>query len=279
MVQFEDLLVALVLELARRQGYSCRLLEPDLAVFAGDSGHLEVPLAELRQMVADEPGERWRVVVANYLGGQADPPDVSDFGAVRGILRARVCASESQANGVVRREVAPGLAQDVLLDDVHTVRPVTREMVRAWAVDEQDVFAAAERNVRGDPPLEVDRPEMGGAAAGLPISMLSGSEYTTAHLSWLGDYPVTGSAGTLLIAPTERLLFTYPIEQAPVVRALTVLAQIALGVHAEQPWPVSRFVYLWRDGRVELAATTERSGGGLNLIPTRDFAEFLSTLD
>ncbi|WP_282780029.1 MULTISPECIES: hypothetical protein [unclassified Nocardia] len=206
--------------------------------------------------------------------------DEGDFSAVHMLIRTRLYSSNDIAADAVRRVLAPGLVQRVVLDAVHTVRPVTYTMLARWPIGEHQLFALAEANVRGDDSPEIttlafDGVDMG---EGLSVSLLTGSEYITAHLRWLGEYPVHGRRGAIAIVPSKRYVYACPADTMDrAFRATVVLARLATTAFAEQPWPVSPHVYMWRDGRVDLAAMAVRTDDGVGIYPTDDFHYWLDT--
>ncbi|MFI6211283.1 hypothetical protein ACIBCD_04755 [Nocardia brasiliensis] len=280
-----DLLSEAFVEAARRQGFSCRIVSADHIVLHGGRGRFETSLANLRRVAAGEPQANWFALAADHLATGiatlelAAHDGVDSFAAVRDSIRTRLYPSTMRAEDAVRRMVAPGLVQRVVLDRVHTVAQVTHEMRREWQIGEYDLFALAERNVRADGPLEVTVHEFDDPLAeGLPLSLLSGSEYATAHVRWLGDYPVTGTAGALVILPAKQHMYAYPINDLEVLRAGAVLAQLAVNGFAEQPWPVSQSIYRWYEGHLSLAITTRRTESSLALIASDNFEQLLGTL-
>ncbi|WP_225728515.1 MULTISPECIES: hypothetical protein [unclassified Nocardia] len=282
-----DPLLAMIAEEARRHGYSCRVLASDELVLTHSGASFAMSLVNLRRLIAREPRDEWRAMVADHLSTgiasfeleQRNPFDFREFGDVSGLVRTRLYPSTAAAGGAVRRFVAPGLTQRIVLDNVHAVRTVTYDMLRDWPISERDLFELAERNVRADGPLDTLTTEFDDPmAAGLPFSILFGPEYTTAHALWLAEYPVTGRAGALLIIPSKRFLYTYPINDLDVLRAAVILARLAVHGYAEQPWPVSQFVYHWH-GRVQLAATTFSNEDGITMVPTDDFHTLLNALE
>ncbi len=278
--------MSLAVAAAHQLGYTCRVAADDDVVLSGPSGQILVELANLRRMAAGEPREQWPALVADYLSTglvelDVDPDalDTDDFTMMRTLIRTRLYSADAGGPDVVRREIAPGLVQRVLIDRVHTMAPVTRAMASRWPLGTAELFALAEANTRGDGALDVvthgfESPH----AERVDITMLCGlSDYITAHARWLGeDYPVAGTAGTVFVVPSQRHIYAYPVTDARVVRATTLLAQLAALEYTQRPWPVSQDVYWWRDGAIERAAAIGYDADQLCIHPT---AEFLAALD
>jgi hypothetical protein len=278
--------MSLAIAAAHQLGFSCRAAADDM-VLSGPSGHVLVGLTNLRRIAADEPREQWPALVADYLSTglldlavDQDPLDTTDFTMMRGLLRTRLYSAHGGAPDVVCRAVAPGLVQRVLIDQVHTMAPVTYPMLRQWPIDERDLFTLAEQNTRADGPLEVvthtvETPQ----AAGVEITMLCGiSDYITAHAKWLGDYPVVGPAGAVFVVPSQRHIYAYPVMSLDAIRATTVLAQLAVLGYTQRPWPVSQDVYWWRRGIIDRAAAIQHDADELCIYPSDDFLTALDEL-
>ncbi|MEV6139041.1 hypothetical protein AB0L63_23850 [Nocardia sp. NPDC051990] len=288
-----DLLLSLTVAAAQQLGYSCRVAAADDVVLSGPAGDVMVGLTNLRRMAADEPPDQWPALVADYLSTglvdlelDSDPLDTGDFAMVQGLIRTRLYSEHGGAPDVVRRQVAPGLIQRVLIDQVHTMAPVTYAMARQWPIDEYDLFALAEQNTRGDGPLDVlthridvpNRIDMP-SADGVEITTLCGiSDYITAHACWLDEYPVIGPAGAVFVVPSQRHIYAHPVADLEVVQATTLLAQVAMLDYTQRPWPVSQDVYWWHSGTIELAAATQHTGDSLRIYPSDDFLTALNEL-
>lgn len=294
-----DLLLSLAVAAAHQLGYSCRVAAADDVMLSGPAGDVMVGLTNLRRMAADEPPDQWPALVADYLSTglvdlevDSDPLDTGEFAMMQGLIRTRLYSGDGGAPDVVRRLVAPGLIQRVLIDQVHTMAPVTYAMLRQWPIDEYDLFDLAEQNTRGDGPLDVlthridppdhiDPPDQIDlpSADGIEITMLCGtSDYITAHACWLDQYPVIGPAGAVFVVPSQRHIYAHPVVNLEVVQATTVLAQFAVLDYAQRPWPVSQNVYWWHGGTIELAAATEHTGDSLRIYPSDDFLAALNEL-
>ncbi|MBF6240330.1 hypothetical protein IU474_25125 [Nocardia otitidiscaviarum] len=289
MAEVADVLAVLV-DRAGRRGLSCRRIGADTIAVEGVRCCFTLSLSDLGRLLAAESRDLWSALVDDCLtsgmvGCEIDreaPLDEGDFSAVRMLIRTRLYSSNDRAADAVRRVLAPGLVQRVVLDAVHTVRPVTYAMLARWPIGEHQLFALAEANVRGDDPPEIATLALDGVdmGAGLSISLLSGPEYTTTHLRWLGEYPGHGPRGAIAVVPSKRCVYACPADTMDrAFRATVVLARLATRAYAERPWPVSPHVYMWRNGQVDLAAMAARTDDGVAIYPTDDFHGWLATLD
>ncbi len=283
----EDPLVAVVESVARRRGYTCRLIARDAMRLSGPTTFVWF-LDNLRRQVAPLDAEEWPVLVADVLDTEEveqaldrdSPLDYTDFGVMRHLIRTRLYSTAGGLGNEVRRVVAPGLIQRVVIDRIHTVRPVTYDMLAHWAIGEWELFALADRNVYADGGVDIHRTRFDvDLAEGLaPIALLTGPEYLTAHARWLGAYPVTGPHGAVLILPAKESMYAYPVAGLEVIRSVTVLAHLAASHAAQDPWPINPWVYWWHNGTLDLAAIIRPSDEGIAIRPTSRFTDYLGVL-
>ncbi|NQE88489.1 hypothetical protein [Nocardia terpenica] len=283
-----DPVVEVLVSAARERGYVCRWLALGVVELIGPYSFRR-ELDTIRRELVVHPREQWPSVIGDLFDtgvvaammDAEDPLDYGDFAVMRGLIRTRLDGAAGGGVGTVRRIVAPGLVQRVLIDRVHTVVSVTYDMLRDWPIGEYDLFALGEHNVRADGGVEIASEYMDvPMGEGLPpLSLLSGPEYLTAHALWLGEYPVTGPDGAaVVIMPSKEWLYAYPVVDVRVVQQVTLLAQIAGHNYEEQPWPISPHVYFWRNGRLGLAATITRRDNTNSIRPSDEFTAYLNTL-
>ncbi|MCM6774473.1 hypothetical protein NDR87_13955 [Nocardia sp. CDC159] len=281
-------MVDLLVSVARERGYVCGCPAPGVVELVGPySFRREVDA--IRRELASHPREQWPRVMGDLFDTSVitammdaeNPLNCGDFGAMRGLIRTRLDGAAGGELGTVRRIMAPGLVQRVLIDRVHTVESVTYDMLRDWPIGEYELFALSEYNVRADDGVDIvsecmDVPMGEGLP---PLSLLSGPEYLTAHALWLGEYPVTGPSGdAVVILPSKEWVYAYPVIDLDVIREVNLLARIAANGYLERPWPISPHVYLWRQGRLKLAATVAQDDDTVRITPTEDFLAYLNTL-
>ncbi|MBF6171843.1 hypothetical protein [Nocardia blacklockiae] len=206
--------------------------------------------------------------------------DYTDFAAVRGLIRTRMYSTAPAGVQVVRRVVAPGLIQRIVIDHGGTVTPVSYELLQRWPIGEFELFTLAERNVRAEGGVRIRHGELDIPLADAlpPLAILSGPEYLTAHVRWLDEHPVTGPAGAVLIMPSAQHIYAYPVVGAEVAAAVTVLAQLARASYEEEPAPITPWVYWWHDGQLELAATAGHQDGQVQPHPTEQFRRVVERL-
>ncbi len=176
---------------------------------------------------------------------------------------------------VVSRILAPGLVQRVVLDQVNTIAPITHDHLSRWPIDEPELFLLAEANTRGDGLLEVT--DIDNSSREKVIG-LYGSDYTSAHIRWLGAYPVAGRWGAAFVAPYEGVIYIHPLNGPDAFITVGTLAKLAARLHAERPHPLSSSVYWWHDGMIDLAAVVEQSSDALQLHVSPDYQKVMGDI-
>lgn len=275
-----DRLVGLVGEVLDRQGVGWSVVGAD-TLSVGDSRPFLLNLGNLRAWTAKEPVREWPAMVADFVGNmlasmetqREAPLDTSDLERVAGLLRVRLYPAALDTGPVepVARPVAEGVQEILVIDTPTTVMTVNRKTAGDWAVSDADLFARARGNVRADGPLEVTAEPVDGTR----LSALHGdTEYVSAHALWAQDYPVTGSAGSLVAVPVEGVVFAHPLEPDPAVTlpGMSALVRRAWAAYADGPRAISPHIYRsGPDGALALAAAVDVDGTTLSVRPTPEF--------
>lgn len=280
-----DQLIPLIVLVAEHHGYRCQLLGEDRLELVGDNDTFLYSVADLRRVVNEEPRDRWASLVADHVGSMfatmeasdSDRLDTDDFAAVRGLIRTRLYpANLDGLSRLVYREIAAGLVQVVVIDQPTSILSVARQLADRWPISVEALFDLAERNTRGDGPLDLVSRDHDGVR----ITILHSDtdyEYTSAHALWLGDYAVTGSLGAVFIVPREGVIYTHAIDDVDVVDATTYLAQLAVSIVRERPRQISPTVYHWRNNTIGVAADTAGDGDTITVLPSLQFIDTLDT--
>ncbi|WP_069164796.1 hypothetical protein [Nocardia altamirensis] len=278
------LLKLLVNEVALRHGYGC-VESGDEFVFSGrGSFRVVVPCTRLERRVARAPRQLWATIVGDRLDMQiadlvADHFELSRLAFVRPLLRTRLCSARTSGLiNDVRRLVAPGLLQRVLVDFGDIMTPVTYAQAQAWGAKESELFEIAEGNTRADGGLDLMAAEIDGMDD-VDIQMLYGaSDFVTAHVRWLDDYPVVGPWGALLVIPGHTHLLIHPITGPTVFAGTSLLAQLLVAGEAEVR-PISRAIYWWRNRiTVDIAATIQGAGELMEVVPADHLESLLDIM-
>lgn len=281
----EDYLTTLVTGAAEEYGYRWTVVAPDALELTGSAGRqIQLALRTLRRSVEFEPVAEWPALAADYVAtalaaveaGIESPVDVFDFGIAAPLLRTRLYTTNfDELASYIARPVAPGLAQMAVLDFPITVVLPKREVAAGWPVPEDEVFALAEANTRRDATLRVEWFDDGVRIAAL----VGADEYASSHALWLDHYPVTGVAGALFTVPAEGIMHAHPLDSAEnAVAAVIRLAKLADALYTQLPHRISPRLYLWRDGRIHLAADIVTGRNRVEVRYSPDLVAALSTL-
>ncbi|MGW5106123.1 hypothetical protein [Nocardia sp. NPDC004123] len=271
---------------AELHGYTARVTADGEVTVTGPAGTAVYYLENLVREIAAAPPQDWAALVSDHLTtglshdevSATEPLEAMEFAAVQALVRTRLYPDSARDQvACVCRSLAPGLTQRVVLDGVHTISPVTYQLLARWGVDEGDLFALGEQNTRTDGPLDVERADFPEGAP--PWFLLKGNDYTSAHALWLGDYPdVIGRAGALFTVPAELSIYAAPIDGIDVLEAGEILASLAVHHFANDPWPTSPHLYRWHGGHIELVTYVQPTDESLELHPTHEFLTLLNQL-
>ncbi|WP_280395382.1 hypothetical protein [Nocardia brasiliensis] len=254
-------------------------------VLSGGAGYRVVlPHTRLDRLVARVPRQLWATLIGDRLDVQladlaAGHLDLSRLAAVRPQLRTRLCSARTSGLiNDVRRLVAPGLLQRVLIDYGELMVPVTYAAAQRWGAKESDLFAIAERNTRAEGGLDLMAAEIDGMDD-VDLQMIYGaSDFVTAHVRWLDDYPVVGPWGALIVLPGHTHVLAHPITGPTVFAGTSLLAQLLVAGEADAR-PISRAIYWWRNRiTVDLAATIRGSGDWMEVVPADHLASLLEVM-
>lgn len=272
---------------AQLRGYTACVTGDGEVTVSVSAGDMVCYMDNLARKVAAAPQHDWAALVADHFGTSvahfdvdAEPLEEHDFTEIAALVRTRLYGDGAAGQAeCVCRPIAPGLMQRVVLDGVHTITPVTYPLMAKWEVDEADLYALGEQNTRADGPVSMERADFPVGAP--PWFLLAGGDYTSAHALWLGsDYPdVIGPAGAIFAAPAEHSIYASPIhDHRDVLETGQILAMLSNKHFANDPSPISRHLYRWHDGRVELAACVVSTESSFTLHPTDDFMTMLNQL-
>ncbi|MFB4314341.1 hypothetical protein [Actinomadura sp. 21ATH] len=286
----DDPLLGLVCAIIEHHGYVARVVDEDQVELRRpdqDAPGL-IYLTNLRQWAAREPRDQWPAIAADFVGSVIataaddgdDALDFEDLALVRPLLRTRLYGDDF-GTGVkagtepVRRQVAPGLAEVLVVDKPTAMMIVNADLREKWGTEAGELFAAAEENVRRDGPLEL----AAGDYEGVRLFSLGGDyAYATAHALWVDDYPVTGPHGALVVVPAQGMVHAVPVHGGEVAAAMNLLVRVGWGGFQEGPRSITPNVYWWRDGALRLAGAVEAREDTLAVSISAEFQELLEEL-
>ena len=173
---------------------------------------------------------------------------------------------------VVRRPLAPGLVESLVVELDGALRPVPPGVVAGWPESEAALLDLGREQVLADGPLDRRPVDLDGVEL---VVLESAAPFAATHVCWLTAYldvPAAGAAGG-------------PADPAPGAAARrcaaaeqTLDAAQALLVNADELWrhgpgALSPDLWWWRDGRLMLLPGTPAS-----LSPPRGFVAVLDAL-
>jgi hypothetical protein len=270
---------------AKNRGLAVTVMSPDeLEIVGASSGTpWTIQLDNLRRRAEQAPRDRWRVLIDEFLDqlGDADQDTAADgsLDGVRSQLRIRLYPVEREIpDGVVpiRRPVAPGIEECLVIDRPTAVMTPSADRVAGWPLDPDELLDLGRANVRAGQPLEVVQREV---INGADIAVLAGDDdYASGHLFWLDRYPVVGPSGALVAVPAEGVLYAHPLTDGTVYAAGEVLAGAALDKYARAERPIAAALYHWHDGAIDLAAELRTGGDEASIVLTAEFGSLMEQL-
>lgn len=276
-----ELLKLVVGEVALRHGYASAEFG-DEVVLSGPH-RVVLTLPRLQRRVARAPQQLWPTLVGDQLELQlaelsTAQAELACFRVARPLLRTWL--SSVHATGLtddVRRLVAPGLLQRLLIDHGDLLTPVTYDRARDWDISEFELFEIAEANTGAEEVLELMAADIEGVDEANVQMLYGATDYVSAHVRWLDRYPVLGPWGALVVLPGRTHILAHPINGRNVLAAATVLAQLLVASEAHSH-PLSRIVYWWRNRFTIEVAATLRGGAQVEIIPSYELELLLEKM-
>jgi hypothetical protein len=264
--QSEDRVLQQVQTMARLRGYPCTVVSPDEVELETTQGPYSLYLGNLRMLVAQQPPAKRLAFVADFLDalvrtGKADDARADDFEEIRRNLRVRLYPPDMRMPGAepLRREIAPGLAETVVIDSPTTVQTPASTITASWPLSEDEIFEQGRSNVYAGTRLELQSLEADDA----PVFAGYLDEYASAHVLWLDEYPVFGKRGALVCIPVEGALYVHPLDGPNLIEAQNLLIRIGLARQEDSARPISADLYHWDNsvagGALRPALTVRRA--------------------
>lgn len=270
---------------AKNRGLAVTVVSADeLEIVGASSGTpWTIQLDNLRRRAEQAPRDQWRNLIDEFLDqlGDADQDTAptESLDDVRSQLRTRIYPVDREIpDGLVpvRRPVAPGIEECLVIDRPTTVMTPSADRVADWPLDSDGLLDLGRANLRAGQPLEVVQREV---MDGADIAVLAGDEdYASTHLLWLDRYPVVGPYGALVAVPAEGVLFVHPITDGTVYSAGEVLAGATLDRYAQAEKPIAAALYHWHDGEIFLAADLRTSGDEVSIVLSPGFQSLMEHL-
>jgi len=261
------------------------VVRPGAEVFAQTS---VFGLQNIAQTCSQSNRETWQELIAahfNCIFAASDEQnalsiDVSDFGKMRGLLRARLYPLDllNQSVETVHRPGPEGTLEVVVLDLPTTVRTVARSEAKAWPLERETLFEIGRHNLSQQDRL---KDTVVSVQPGVDLHLLTGDAfYAASHALILDVYlPKPLPHGALVAMPKRDVLLVHHIRNIGAVEAIGSMLQAVVGMHTDGPGSLSPHLYWHRHGEfITLPYQLEGDGESLNFAPPGDFAEMLQQL-
>lgn len=253
---------------AKRLGYRCEDVAPDVVALVGPDGERhKVSLEPLREAATALPRAEWQAAVHEFVDGLLSPeyPAHETLDSVRPLLRTKMVREETaKERSAVYEEFGQDLVEVLVLDRALTMEWVTDERVARWSADPNELLERGRENVHAAGRLTAETVEMDG----VPVTMLSGDDYTSTHLRWLDEYGLVGPHGTLVSLPTRTDVLATPITAGTTgFDYLGTLVRLTASMYENAEHRLMPRIYHWEEGVMD--ATGQMLGAAL-LQPASD---------
>ncbi len=243
-------------------------------------------LQNIAQACRQADRDEWRELIAAHFDSifeaigddNALEIDMSDFGRLKGRLRARLYPVDiiHHTAEIVQRAGPEGTLEVLVLDLPTTVRTVSRAEADAWRLDPEDLLDIGRQNLRASGRLaETVFPLEPGAW----LKVLTGDPYYAASHALLLDEYLRDDLphGALVGIPKRDMLLLHEIRDMGLMEALTALLQLIVGMHRDGPGSLSPFLYWRHDGEFTVIPY-DLDDDTLTLAPPDEFVELMDEL-
>ncbi len=269
-----DPFAAVVVEVFEQAGWTVEVDPTGSTVAVPGGGHLT--LQPLRELCAGTPRRSWHGLVAEqvlpFVASIDGLPDLGDWAAVQPLLRTRLRHSGDAVDEfVLRRELAEGLLETVVVDTPLTCVGLDRGLLDTWPVTQDAVFAEARSQVHRREPVAVESVDLGGRVLHrlVPDPDVD-SYYVASHLPRVADLVPVGPLGLAVGVPDQRCVVALPLT-APVAPGIRAVFHATQERYDPQGGAVSPDVYWWREGALRRIARAPHDDEGLTMVWTQDY--------
>jgi hypothetical protein len=246
---------------ARTVRYVVRRLRLDVTAY--EDGALITPtggyaLRNLAQLCTSLPRREWNDLVHHHLvavsRGLATPTPF-DIRNARVRLHPERFAGPDWDPQIVSRPFTADVVAIVVADLPDTIQVLRRSDLEASELDEEEVWDEAWGQTRLSGRPEHDEVS---ETSGAPIRSMLGSNFFTASLvRYLPDLVgEIGEQGALVAIPRRHTILAHVITDARVAYAVNTMVPWTVRLFDEGPGSISRGVYWWREGSLELLPAT-----------------------
>lgn len=215
-----------------------------------EGGHATIDTTSYQAAVenasADEAFEeagRFAEVTVRRMAQVREQPSGSDE-RLRVRLYPGDAFPEGVVDGLVARELAPGLWQTVALDLPDSVQLLGRRAHEESGRPGEEVFAEAVAHAVAEP-VEVSEHDLDGVRV---VHVGGQHPYVSAQVHVLDRHLGEAPHGALVALPVAQVVLAHPLGQAHPVAAMELLQELADRFVADADKPVSSQLYWWRPG-------------------------------
>ncbi len=217
---------------------------------AGDAPNV-VGLATLAQICRARPRDAWAAAIRHQFDVAFEtkldrtPGELAkDWLLARDAVKLRLHLANSLPKvPLVTWEIAAGLVAVLTFDLPNSVVSVRLEDREKWDVSDEEIYAVALANVRGDGLLPGGTVDVG---EGSSILVLEGHEtfFGASHALFLDEYlGERGRYGAVISVPHRHVVLYHPIRDIRVVRALEAMFVTTASMYSEGPGAISPDLY------------------------------------
>jgi hypothetical protein len=238
-----------------------------------------IGLTNLVRMCHASAPERWPAVIAEHLRRCVAKPVAMSFELAGPRLRLRIVPDRlvrAKPDAYIVRPLAAELSLALAIDNPEHVVFVQARELEAWSTSEDELFALATANTRGEGALErqdIDIPD------GPTITILMGGSYFAAsHVLFLDRYMAPAKHGYLVGLPDRHALAVMPIDDGRCLAGLGGLVNLCHARFSEEPGAITDQLF-WKDGdTLTKIACGVRDDGTAWVAPPDSFNDLVSRL-
>jgi hypothetical protein len=231
-----------------------------------------IGLMNLAQMCRESARPTWPTVIGAFWDTMdrtsKDPgallKQIESFDVARHKIKVRLHAEDylqhSHASHLCLRKLTEGICELLVCDLGFANISVPADLPAEWGQPLDELFQLGVKNVRAEKRLHVAK---GPPTGGFAVDMLtSGSNYAATHVLFLEDYLKEGSTGygAIVSVPCREVIFRHVIRDASVLAAMQFMHGVTADAHLKGPGSISREIYWWHAGKLELVPTQAVAG-------------------
>lgn len=233
-------------------------------------------MSTLERVVRGVPLDMWASLVDVHvalINEIQTAGEMLPWGDAKAALRVRVHDTKySRGNSDVRRPIADGLIEVLVIDRPATIVDVHQYQAEAWGRSVDELFEIAYTNMADDH----DHPVENCLVDGTLLRVVWGCHYGASHLAMLGNR-IKSRHGAIVAIPSGDCLLFAELDRRCTLDTIKTLAAVGVDRWLKAPHPVVPDLYWWRPGK-PLARLTKRTDTRLILKPPAELAQAMAEL-